>query len=104
MDRQPNCQRRYRAHGDEPSGNAHADLTLCTRGNYQSSIHGEVVLKEKLSICKEAEERGSINIWWKRLWVIQEYHFSAPKRPIVYIGPHSTDWVSPAVRPPCTYY
>ena len=58
-----------------------------------TTYHGEVNIKEKLRQFKKTmEETGSVDVWWKRVWVIQEYHFST-EPPTVYIGPHSIEWV-----------
>jgi hypothetical protein len=69
--------------------------TLCLSGSTSKDLpHGVDDIRRALKdFYNGLRESTSLEVWWKRLWVIQEFHFSR-RPPIVYIGFHSMNWVS----------
>lgn len=86
-----NCQRIGRAQGDSKA----SELTLCHNSELETVVHGTAANLERTlkQYADDVRRNQSTDVWWKRLWCIQEYYLSS-LRPVVYIGPHSINWVS----------
>ena len=71
-----------------------SDLTLCTLQDLSALEHANVFdgLAQELVELKEHDDKtGQAKVWWKRLWCVQEFYYSA-RTPSVYIGPHAIGW------------
>ena len=76
------------------SGDGDTGLTLCVRPGLAETEHDNAVedLRDDLERLKQqSRKKGKSDVWWQRLWCIQEFHFSA-NNPSVYIGPHAVRW------------
>jgi hypothetical protein len=81
------CKRAFLGDGD-------TDLTLCVSPGLPETEHENAVedLRHDLRRLQvQSNSKGTSDVWWRRLWCIQEFHFSANK-PSVYIGPHAVKW------------
>lgn len=70
------------------------DNTLCTLPDHTTSVeHDDVArdLPKNVQQLKEKAREGSIELWFRRLWCVQEFHFSQTL-PSVYIGRHAVRW------------
>ena len=68
--------------------------TLCALEGLSAREHRGVSqeLGRTLQSLQEHVETEDLGyVWWKRLWCIQEFHFSQ-RTPSVYIGPHAINW------------
>lgn len=85
---QKTCRRLFAATDDDPQ------LTFCAQPDLSALEHDGVTAKlgDPLSEL-ELESGRSLEgeVWWKRLWVIQEFS-RARDYPTVYIGPHAISW------------
>jgi hypothetical protein len=85
---------------NQPSCERHASVfdryhDVCAEPGLSAVEHGNVgrVLDEKLA----ADKRKSLlpssfgEVWWKRIWVLQEFAVSR-SLPTVYLGPHAVRW------------
>lgn len=82
------CPRAFADDGD-------ADLTLCVHPGLAETEHENAVedLRRDLEYLQEQSTAdGRADVWWRRLWCVQEFHFSTLS-PSVYIGPHAVKWV-----------
>lgn len=81
------CKRAFLDEGD-------TGLTLCVTPGLAETEHGNAVEDlrndlQRLQIQKKSTIKS--DVWWRRLWCIQEFHFSANK-PSVYISSHAVRW------------
>lgn len=82
------CSRAFADDGD-------TDLTLCVHPGLAETEHENAVedLRRDLEHLQELNTaNGRADVWWRRLWCVQEFHFSA-RSPSVYIGPHAVKWI-----------
>lgn len=85
----PTCMRTHAAE-DDPEN----DYTLCALPGGSALEHDDVDHKLQRLLQpfhEQLELQCSGNVWWKRLWCVQEFHFSK-KLPSVYIGQHAIGW------------
>lgn len=86
----PTCKRFYQNVEEKETR-----LALCAEPGLSALEHGDLdtKLRELLREMESASTRhgGSGDVWWKRLWVIQEFS-RAQYFPTVYIGPHAISW------------
>ncbi|KAK4506502.1 hypothetical protein PRZ48_000234 [Zasmidium cellare] len=80
------------------------DKTLCTLPDHTTSVeHDDVArdLPKNVQQLKEKDRTGSTELWFRRLWCVQEFHFSQTL-PSVYIGRHAVRWdhFSSMFKPP----
>ncbi|CAK3954487.1 Hypothetical predicted protein [Lecanosticta acicola] len=82
----PTCMRCYSNAGEE-------GFTLCTKTGLPALEHGGIGdLKKYLIQLRQSEEgRKSADVWWKRLWCVQEFKYSG-NTPTVFVGPHAISW------------
>lgn len=81
------CKRAFPDEGD-------SGLTLCVKPGLAETEHDNAVedLRNDLQrLQTQPNPDGKSDVWWRRLWCIQEFHFSA-NRPSVYMGPHAVKW------------
>jgi hypothetical protein len=84
-----NCPRRFPNTEDRDTR-----LALCCKPRLAALEHGNVkaqfdhLLKE---MEMETTRKGRGEVWWKRLWVVQEFA-CAWTPPTVYFGPHAISW------------
>ncbi|WPH00873.1 heterokaryon incompatibility protein 6, or allele [Acrodontium crateriforme] len=84
----PTCKRLFPGLEDESSS-----LTLCAKPGLAQHEHGNLSagLSDILRDMELSSARSSGEVWWKRLWVIQEFS-CARNLPTVYLGPHAISW------------
>ncbi|CZT24291.1 uncharacterized protein RCC_10012 [Ramularia collo-cygni] len=83
-----NCSRAFADDDD-------TDLTLCVHPGLAETEHENAVedLRRDLEQLQERNAgNGRADVWWRRLWTVQEFHFST-RSPSVYIGPHAVKWI-----------
>lgn len=82
------CKRLYPASNDEG-----AQLRLCAKPGLPALEHGNLTarLSNVLEELERQANRLNGEVWWKRLWVIQEFS-RAKDFPTIYIGPHAISW------------
>ncbi|KAK5679110.1 hypothetical protein LTS10_008769 [Elasticomyces elasticus] len=84
----PSCKRLF-------AGESHHETQLvwCTQPGLAALEHDHVT-KKLGDILQTLEWQSATNggdVWWKRLWVIQEFS-RAKHHPTVYVGPHAISW------------
>ena len=70
------------------------ELTLCMHPELGETEHENArkdLLQDLESLQRYNNSTGKADVWWRRLWVVQEFRFS--RLPCsVYIGPHAVKW------------
>lgn len=70
------------------------ELTLCMQpelGQMEHPLAVQDLHADLLSLQRHNNSSGKADVWWRRLWVVQEFRFS--RLPCsVYIGPHAVKW------------
>ncbi|KAK4552903.1 hypothetical protein LTR86_010035 [Recurvomyces mirabilis] len=84
----PTCKRQFSASKHDDS-----QLVWCTQPGLAALEHDHVS-KKLGDVLQQLEWASNVthgDVWWKRLWVIQEFS-RAREHPTVYIGPHAIGW------------
>ncbi|KAK3651375.1 hypothetical protein LTR56_002490 [Elasticomyces elasticus] len=84
----PTCKRLF-------AGESHHETQLvwCTQPGLAALEHDHVTKKlgDTLQTLEWQSATNGGDVWWKRLWVIQEFS-RAKHHPTVYVGPHAISW------------
>lgn len=94
VDFHPDKRTCSRAFQDDEDIDEDIGLTLCMLPGLAETEHENAAeeLRNHLQRLRvQSDSKGKSEVWWRRLWCIQEYHFSANK-PYVYIGRHAVTW------------
>ncbi|KAM0715003.1 hypothetical protein Q7P37_009468 [Cladosporium fusiforme] len=81
------CKRGFLDDGD-------TGWTLCVSPGLAETEHENAVEDLRTDLGRlelQSRSKGKSDVWWRRLWCIQEFHFSAFE-PSVYIGTHAVKW------------
>ncbi|KAK3075966.1 hypothetical protein LTR53_000270 [Teratosphaeriaceae sp. CCFEE 6253] len=84
----PTCKRLFAESAYDES-----QLVWCTQPGLAALEHDHVT-KKLGDVLQTLEWQSATNggdVWWKRLWVIQEFS-RAKHHPTVYVGPHAISW------------
>jgi hypothetical protein len=76
-----------------PKSQQDSQLVWCTQPGLAALGHDHVKRKldDKLRELERQSYTNGGDVWWKRLWVIQEFT-QAREHPTVYLGPHAISW------------
>ncbi|TKA72089.1 hypothetical protein B0A55_08673 [Friedmanniomyces simplex] len=84
----PTCRRLFADQSHDES-----QLVWCTQPGLAALEHDHVSKKlgDVLQLLEWQSSTNGGDVWWKRLWVIQEFS-RAKHHPTVYVGPHAISW------------